>query len=1007
MLNRIRERNAFKASFIENRMENMEQNMPPMLPPGSQPVLPSQSRNPMIRALSTEVSNGDVARKTAFHMIDPSQGATKNAGFSQYVQDFIYSNGVYNQPYTDIQLELAYMTSVYLFAALRRVSNLVSRVKTYAEVKRGGKWTSLNPESRINVMLARDMPSALKFGYLNYAVYGAALAYKTKTFRAVMQAARGKPIYDYKDGAVGGFIILDKPGWELDESPTNNYASLKGAQIGYDYRDIIGERNYLKREEFIYMTDWNPRDRNRGRSIATVAIHEAVTNAAIARWASEYFTRGTLPMLLVSMVDNPAVMTETDLLKQKRFFEENLQGQGSSLRTTFVDQKVDVQEIGISADRVAAPELNKTALEGISAAVGIERDLIIAPEGGTQSRHEAMIQQAWTDTIIPLAEWMIDNFQRDLGLPKDCRIQIDVSHIAELEANRGDRATTELQMFEKTAQTINETRMRLNQKPIKALNGFMMTANGLTSIRKILQQDKIVDEKLFSQITAGWDADLLKKSDALKMMGKALPPNEKDGYKSQLTASEGGGVENEQIAAEADGGTPAPIEASNEVDGKPTKSDPLIEEQTFEPDPDDDLSDFDDDYVLAGDDLDETVDSGEQTAFAPDFITASTTTITLPADNTVFGCIDLSNDVVISEMQRKLMRSIQKNFMRTSTIKWTDPKDFHLTLIFAENVSVDKFSHIESLMPNKFEAVKLNLGPLVVFDKAGKTSICIAVEKTTILESMHQSLVQPFQSYIAELGEFTNLSHWIPHVTIATIQTDPNFVLPDFAYRAAIMPSFVKFVRHDDSVVARIPIIPEHQSLTVVPDIHYLDKLDEALKLFRSNLTEKLMLAKSNGDLSVLPEALIDCITEFNDRPDVFDASLSAINNGYFDDDAYRDGNPITKYLKGYQTDAIEELKAWKKVAINNPTKAKTKFQVSVIPVKIEAEIRSELQSSTKSDSSNVEEIFAKALKQLQSDLATRPIDEEALNGWLSRMNESGDDELSSLIKYDDEVDDE
>ena len=44
----------------------------------------------------------------------------------------------------------------------------------------------------------------------------------------------------------------------------------------------IGNRNWLNRREFVYLTDWNPGENpNRGRSIATVAIHEATTNAAI------------------------------------------------------------------------------------------------------------------------------------------------------------------------------------------------------------------------------------------------------------------------------------------------------------------------------------------------------------------------------------------------------------------------------------------------------------------------------------------------------------------------------------------------------------------------------------------------------------------------------------------------------------------------------------------------------------------------------------------------------
>jgi hypothetical protein len=166
--------------------------------------------------------------------------------------------------------------------------------------------------------------------WLNYAVYGAAAVFKTKTRRSIFEEQAGRPIYDYKDGAVAGLYVIDKPMWDLDEDVS--YGKIRGMYVNqYNISDdVLGSRNYIDRREFVYVTDWNPENPNRGKSIVAVAIHEAVANAAIAQWMSEYFTRGAMPFIMVSMEDDPAMMSDADLRKIKRQFEEYWQGIGSS-----------------------------------------------------------------------------------------------------------------------------------------------------------------------------------------------------------------------------------------------------------------------------------------------------------------------------------------------------------------------------------------------------------------------------------------------------------------------------------------------------------------------------------------------------------------------------------------------------------------------------------------------------------------------------------------------------
>lgn len=978
MFNRLRQlrQEPVKAFDVSERLGSV------ITPSTSKALILPTTQQPKLPA---EIVSNRPAPKSAFHLIDPGNDASKSLAYSQYVQDFIYATGQYSQPYTDPQLEMAFWSSVYLFAALRRVSNLISRAKVVAEVKNGDTWQRLPETSRLNQILQRDMPTALKIGYLNYALYGATLTYKVKTERAMIRQAEGRPIYSYLEGAVAGLMVLDNPGWSLNETTTTGYNSLKGVFLNYDYKDILGEKNYLDRREFVYITDWNPRDKNHGRSIASVAIHEAVTNGAIARWASEYFTRGTLPMLLVSMTDNPAIMTQTDLAKQKRFFEEQYQGQSASLRSVFVDQKVDVNEIGITADRVAAPELNKNALEGISAAVGIERDLIIAPEGGTQGRHRTMVQQAWNDTIIPVAQGFCAQYRQDLGLPEHVRLEVDVSHIAELEADRGDRSTAELAVLEKSVQTINETRLRLNQQPIPEMKNFMLVNGELKSIKKILLEDSMPSDKIFSQITGAWDADLILKSDALKMLGRSLRPGEKDGYKSELAPSEGnlGAPPDEEPppAGEPEPNEPGDPPASPDLGSeKPdTEEKPEPETKSVEEDELDDL-------------LEEFEDEDEDDDENPEVFIPDAVTIQEPQDMSIFVSIPLTNNAAISEMKRKLARA----FGTTPGISWKEDNSFHVTLVFSTNCDDETLNNVVKLIP-KLEAPQLTIGPLICFEQERRTVVALNVNLDHQLQSLQQSIVNAFQAYNIEMNQYSEIGSWNPHVTMCEVK--PGTEIPDFNYQLKLIPSLITFSRTDENDRAFIKLSSSVDRIGASVDEHYLDLIDKELAEKREDICNKLLLWRDTGVSGGLPDRVIECVNEYADRIDAFSAAIQACECGMFDPDSDTDYNPLEKFMKGVQTTPYEELTAWKRVAKANLKKAKVKFQVSKLPVDIEQYVRSSLVQSESGSPSAVDQIFVKAFTMLDQENDFAKTGSDHLEAVYNRLKISEDPDLKSLVE--------
>lgn len=465
-------------------------------------------------------------------MTPESLHAMKSSPMSRMALDFINASSNFSQGYNDRQLVSAYMSSVYMFAAIRRVAHLISRVRIVAEVKKDGKYVRVPETVLINRVFERDGGDILSRMYYNYAIYGSVVIYKTKTRRAVLEEARGTPIYKYAEGAVAGLYVMDKPLWDLFEDTT--YGEIKGVYVSQGIGPL-GDRSFLNRDEFVYLTDWNPEQPNRGKPIVGVAIHEAVANASIAQWMSEYFTAGAMPMVLVTLNDtDPAMLTQADLLRMKRHFEDQWQGVGAASRSVFFDRPVDINQVGIAPSEIGAPELNEAALESISAAVGIDRELIVTPAGGSQERHEVLVKRAWDDTIIPLAEKFIAAFNRDLGLPDGMRLVADLSGVHELEADRDDKSQTELNIFQGALQSYNETRTRLKMAPIEDLQDWFLVDNQLQPLKRIIAAAQVPHESLVEYAFRLWEGNLIKRSAMLKMLGQTLDENERDGFKSDL-----------------------------------------------------------------------------------------------------------------------------------------------------------------------------------------------------------------------------------------------------------------------------------------------------------------------------------------------------------------------------------------------------------------------------------------------------------------------------------------
>jgi 2'-5' RNA ligase len=807
------------------------------------------------------------------HVLDPSlltRGAdgTKSSIFSRYVQDFINDGGYGAQsyPYTETQLEVAFFSSVYLQSALVRIARLASRIKLVAERKEGGRWVRAPEDILINRIMERDGRQLLHDGWLNNAIYGATCIYKVKSRKAILERRQKDDdamIYDYKRGMVAGFEILDKPYWDIDEDVYS--FQLRGLHIQSSSQRIFqleGATGYLKRDEFVYATAWNPRNRNRGRSIVSTAMSESVTTAAIAQWAAEYFTRGAMPMVLVSLENSdPDETPESDLKAVKRQFENNWSGLSSTLRSTFLNYKVNVEQVGIPAEDVMAPDLTRSAMEGIAAAVGIPADLIVAPQGGTQERHIEMIRQAWDDVVIPYGDYLVDALNEQIGLPHDIRLVMDLSEIWELESDRGKKSETEIAMFQAGVQTLNETRQRLDMEPTPDLGGWFYFNNQLISKKRLLQQDKLLDERLFDQVTRAWEANLITREKALQMLGFSAHPERDNLFRVEIDR------DTQQLLSEganfidAPGELPPlPKQESGERDSFESNGDKALEVNSYDPDEDvliepgismgEGEIGFDDDDIRSPYDMVTSPIEDKWEDLAAESEESNKGVITVNpepnidySDGPLFASLWFAGDGSINYAQNEVRKHLQEKLGVApeifNTIRFTPEAEWHCTLVYSDAVNTDEFNRMQPFLIKRMDSFEVLSTGLEVFENSheeGFKAVVLMLDDDNNLIAAHDKIMSVFNAANVRISDYSKPVNYKPHITLAYIPSSIECSMPSIP-RIRINPLSLEVQRDNYISVHSIQV-----------DANWRDKLESPAEPERNNKRAKARQANIDSE---------------------------------------------------------------------------------------------------------------------------------------------------------------
>jgi 2'-5' RNA ligase len=977
-----------------------------------------------------------VARQQYRQIVEASdhlQTAFKALPHSRYITDFLMQSDTADGQYDAYQYEAAYRTSVYLFAAMRRVANLFSRLKIVAEKREGDEWERMPATDPLNVMFSKEGAPFLYRSYMFYAMYGATMIYKRQTLKGRDSYKRGDILWRWDEGGIAGLTVIPNTNWEpVEDTAIDVIRAFDVYRPDLD-NDDKGHMRRIPRPLTVYWVDFDPRRMTRGVSMVSLALNDAVTNAAISRWASHYFLSGAMPMLLVMpSADDPALGIEADLEEIKTQTESLWRGLFSpnALRAKFFDHRLDVQEVGITADKVTAPELDRKALNAVASAFQLAPDLIVPPEGGSDNaRHKSLIMQAYTDAVLPPAEAFVQVLTHDLGLEeKNIRLVIATEEIDALSADRRDKTETEAGVFREGGQTLGEYQAAIGSDIIEPLSGFV-TINGRTqSVDRILRDDRLPSADAATAMSTGWNDGVVRLNEYRAAL--QLPPdNETDGYKHQVVPEPGGmgggGFGGGAPSSNTPPSLPDPS-PSNQGGDSGEKPDTQGEteadgENGPENAPGDDSDNTDGDKALA---VVEQTNPEEERSNPSDVgvidieVIDTSTPITepiFPDDDTeedaptpAYVMLGIGDDSLISMVREQLSKALGEDAQH---VKWLPPRLWHCTLAAAEHCPRPVLESLHQLIPENIGYFPLRIDGLIVFENDGEdTAICLKVEASDALVNLQSVVTAAMSAMMVQPSEYSYVGNYTPHITLGYFPAGA-IASPAMDVHISVVPNALDIGAADYEIIHSIAMGEPDNTPNAVTDRQAWQRAADIERRRMRALVRQWYVSSTIPD--GLPQRLQAAIQEVVDEQtgakdyQVLNAVMASINDGHFDEhSAEEPENPIMrkllKKLGRYKSTPQEELFKWRRYAMrprNGAGKAAERFAVRLIPVAIEAYVRDALKALGDGDQRGITEVFNAAEQQLAQETEVPEINEDFLTEWAERMDDLGDEELTGLLE--------
>jgi len=223
--------------------------------------------------------------------------------------------------------------------------------------------------------------------------------------------------------------------WLLPSSVKPKYDKVKGL-VSFERAVGGGDRETLSPDQLLYV--WAPNlatEIGPGKGWVSTVLTESGIARHMNTFASEFFERGALPGMVLSVEGNPS-RDELDRLEQwwKRF----VAGVKRAWETVALRASVKPVPIGYPTDQLAMPELLSAVRQQIAVAAGVPQTMLEdAANFATASEHH---QAFYQETVVPEAIIIEAALNAQLFGPVGMRCSLDWQSLDIFQEDEAERA---------------------------------------------------------------------------------------------------------------------------------------------------------------------------------------------------------------------------------------------------------------------------------------------------------------------------------------------------------------------------------------------------------------------------------------------------------------------------------------------------------------------------------------------------------------------------------------
>lgn len=124
--------------------------------------------------------------------------------------------------------------------------------------------------------------------------------------------------------------------------------------------------------------------------------------------------------------------------------------------------------------------------------------------------------------------------------------------------------------------------------------------------------------------------------------------------------------------------------------------------------------------------------------------------------------LDLANHPDLMDLQKRL-----KTLYPDPAVKWNDPADFHITLVYAPAVDDGQIADVLDALPTlSADGLSLNVGSLMCFDNVGEHALHFRITRNSALLDLQGALYDACDINGVQMSGYSLPERYTPHVTM-------------------------------------------------------------------------------------------------------------------------------------------------------------------------------------------------------------------------------------------------